>query len=170
MNEKITAYIAPLSAWWNGISLRERRLVLACSGLLILGFLYWGIFQPLSQRAEEAQLRLNGEKQLLSWVTKSANSIVELRATKGGGQSSQRSLPINQVIATTAPRFNIELIRMQPRDEMLQVWIQPLAFNQLINWVAELRDNYGLQVQFLDVNRGDKSGMVEVNRLQFTRG
>lgn len=169
MNEKIAAYITPLSTWWNSISLRERRLVLACAGLLVLGFLYWGIFQPLSQRSEDAQLRLSSEKQLLSWVTHSADSIVELRS-KTGTQSFDREQPLNQVIASTAQRFKVELIRMQPRDDMLQVWVQPLAFNNLINWIAELRDKYGLKVQFLDINRADKSGVVEVNRLQFSRG
>ena len=169
MKEKIAASIAPLTHWWQSISTRERRLVSAGLGLFIVGFVYWGIFQPLTERTEQAKLRLNSERQLLQWVTTSADNIVTLRA-KNGVRGSQRSMPINQVVSSTASRFDIELIRMQPRDDMLQVWIQPLPFNTLVNWLAELRDNYGLQVLFLDINRAEKQGVVEVNRLQFKRG
>lgn len=169
MNDKLTALMAPVLRWWHSISAREQRLVLVCGGLFAVGFLYWGILQPLSARTEQAQMRLNSEKQLLSWVTQSADSIVTLRA-QTGSKGAQRSQPLNQVVSSTASRFNVELIRMQPRDDMLQVWIQPVPFNTLINWLAQLRDQYGLQVLFLDINRADKAGMVEVNRLQFQRG
>nr|WP_026026021.1 type II secretion system protein M [Vibrio rumoiensis] len=165
----MAALMAPVNNWWQGISTRERRLVIAGLSLFIIGFVYWGIFQPLSDRTEQAQIRLNTEKQLLQWVTSSADNIVSLRA-QSGVRGSQRNMPINQVVSSTASRFDIELIRMQPRDDMLQVWVQPLPFNTLINWLAELRDKYGLQVLFLDVNRTDKQGVVEVNRLQFQRG
>ncbi|WP_105902654.1 type II secretion system protein M [Vibrio gangliei] len=169
MNEKITTALAPITAWWQSISSREQRLVLVCLGLFALGFVYWGIWQPLNARTEQAQMRLNSEKQLLSWVTHSADNIVTLRA-QTGSQGVQRNQPMNQVISSTASRYKVELIRMQPRDDMLQVWVQPLPFNTLINWLAQLRDQYGLQVLYLDINRADQSGMVDVNRLQFTRG
>lgn len=169
MNEKISAAIAPLNNWWQSISSREQRLVLVCVGLFVVGFIYWGMLQPLKARIEQAQMRLNSEKQLLSWVTNSADTIVTLRA-QTGAKGVQRNQPINQVVSSTAARYKIDLIRMQPRDDMLQVWVQPLPFNTLINWLAQLRDQYGLQVQFLDINRAEQSGMVDVNRLQFKQG
>ncbi|MFA0411923.1 type II secretion system protein GspM, partial [Vibrio splendidus] len=55
--------IEPLQAWWTSISQREQRLVIGCSILLILGVVYWGLIQPLSQRAELAQSRIQSEKQ-----------------------------------------------------------------------------------------------------------
>lgn len=169
MNDKVTALMAPLLRWWQSISAREQRLVLICGGLFAIGFLYWGILQPLNTRTEQAQARFNSEKQLLGWVKQSADNIVTLRA-QTGSKGIQRSQPLNQVVSSTATRFNVELIRMQPRDDMLQVWIQPVPFNTLINWLAQLRDQYGLQVLFLDINRTETGGMVEINRLQFQRG
>lgn len=169
MNENINAAFKPLTQRWHSISSREQRLLLVCGGLLILGLLYWGLLQPLHARTEQAQMRLNTEKQLLAWVHHSADKIVTLRA-QTGSKGVQRHQPMNQVISSTASRYQVELIRMQPRDEMLQVWVQPLPFNTLINWLAQLRDQYGLHVQFLDINRAEHSGTVEVNRLQFKRG
>lgn len=169
MKEKFAELMSPVTSWWQSISTRERRLVSVGVGLFIVGFVYWGIFQPLNERAEQAQTRLNSEKQLLQWVTNSANNIVALRA-QGGVQGSKRNVPMRQVITSTTSRFDIELIRMQSRDDALQVWVEPLPFNSLISWIAELKTQYGLQVQFLDIDRDDKQGVVKVNRLQFSRG
>lgn len=77
---------------------------------------------------------------------------------------------MNQVVNETTRQFNIELIRMQPRSEAVQVWVQPLPFNTLINWLAFLRDEHGIDAQFLDVSKADRTGVVEVNRLQLGRG
>ena len=92
MSEKFTALMAPMIRWWQSISSREQRLVLVCSAAFAVGLLYWGIFQPLSDRTEQAQMRLNSEKQLLSWVSQSADHIVTLRA-QTGSKGIQRSQP-----------------------------------------------------------------------------
>jgi len=156
-------------AWWHSISQREQRLVLGCSILMLFGALYWGVVAPLDQRAEDARARINSEKQLLTWVKNSANSITALRGTTGG-TAQPSAQPLNQVVSSTTGRFKVELIRMQPRGESLQVWIQPVPFNQLVNWLAYIKAQQGIEVEFLDINRTETLGLVEVNRLQLKRG
>lgn len=168
MKNRFAAINELIQAWWQPLSMRERYLVFACSFMLAIGLIYWGIYQPLVQSREQAQLRLNNEKQLLSWVTNSANSISQLKK-QGARANIETNQPLNQIISSSATRYNVELIRMQPRDEMLQVWLQPIPFEQLINWLTELRDHYGINVVFLDINRSATSGVVDVNRLQFQR-
>ncbi|MZI94760.1 type II secretion system protein M [Vibrio sp. CAIM 722] len=159
---------AQLKLWWRSITPREQRLVLIGGICIVIGVIYWGILAPLQQRIDQSQLRINSEKQLLSWVSHKANQITALR--KQGGMTQQR-LPLNQVIATSTRDFGIELIRVQPRDEDgMQVWIQPLPFTKLLDWVKFLQENQGITVQHLDVDRGDQPGVVEVKRLQLKRG
>ncbi|MGF1752242.1 type II secretion system protein M [Vibrio makurazakiensis] len=156
-----------LQAWWSSISQREQRLVIGCSLLLVVGAIYWGLLQPLTQRAELAQTRIQSEKQLLSWVKNKADEISELRSSNGAIVSTQ---PLNQVVSSSIRRYKIELIRVQPRGEMLQVWIKPLPFNQFVDWLTYLKEKQGVEVEFMDIDRSDKSGVIEVNRLQFKRG
>ncbi|MFA0349193.1 type II secretion system protein M [Vibrio sp. F13] len=158
--------IEPLQAWWTSISQREQRLVIGCSILLVVGVVYWGLIQPLSQRAELAQTRIQSEKQLLTWVTNKANEVVELRGS-GGIVASQ---PLNQSVPASMRRFNIELIRVQPRGEMLQVWVKPVPFNKFVDWLTYLKEKQGVEVEFMDIDRSDNPGVIEVNRLQFKRG
>ncbi|MDP5255223.1 MULTISPECIES: type II secretion system protein M [unclassified Vibrio] len=158
----------PLLQWWQTITSREQKLVIGAGLVVAIALLYWGIVMPLLHQAEQAEQRLNSAMQLNTWVSERANQIVQLRG-QGGRQYS--SAPLNQLVAESAGQFTVELIRMQPRnDDGLQVWIQPLAFDQLINWIDFLQQQQGITVEYLDIDRGQQSGTVEVNRLQFKRG
>jgi general secretion pathway protein M len=159
--------ITLVTSWWSGTSVREQRLLALCAGLLLLGGLYWGALQPLSERAQQAESQVQREKQLLSWVTDKADQIVELR---GGSGNSASGGPLNQVVSSSTQNYGIELIRMQPRDEMLQVWIQPVAFSRFVQWLAYLQDKQGVVVEFMDISGADQKGVVEIKRLQLKRG
>lgn len=158
---------SPLQAWWSSISQREQRLVIGGSVLLGIGAIYWGLLQPLNVRAEQAQARISSEKQLLNWVEAKADDIVALRSAGGIKVSNQ---PLNQIISSSTRGYNIELIRVQPRNEMLQVWIKPVPFNQFLSWISFLKEQKGVEVEFMDIDRSDSAGVIDVNRLQFKRG
>lgn len=160
-------FLNSLQAWWLRITPREQRLTVIGSIVLGFGLLYWGIYQPITQRAEQAQLTLNNEKQLLSWVKDKADQIVELR---GSGAKAISPLPLNQAISSSARRFNVELVRVQPRGNEMQVWVQPLPFNQLVNWVEYMQANHAIDVLFLDIDKSTQAGVVEVKRLQLRKG
>ncbi len=158
--------IAQVQVWWSSISQREQRMLIGCGVFVVIGFIYWGILQPMSQRAELAQSRIQAEKQLLDWVQDKADDITALRKSGGVTYSNQ---PLNQLVSSSARRFKVELIRVQPRNESVQVWIKPLAFNQMIDWLRYLKEQQGIEVEFLDIDRTEQAGMIEVNRLQFKR-
>ncbi|MGR5112050.1 type II secretion system protein M [Vibrio jasicida] len=159
--------IAQAQAWWNSISQREQRLVMGGGVIAIIGMIYWGLLQPMNQRAELAQTRIQSEKQLLNWVQDKADEITALRKSGGVSFSNQ---PLNQLVSSSARRYKVELIRVQPRNESVQVWIKPLAFNQMVDWLRYLKEQQGIEVEFLDIDRTDQAGMIDVNRLQFKRG
>ena len=159
--------IAQAPTCWSSISQREQRLVMGCGAIAVLGIIYWGILQPMNQRAELAQSRIQSEKQLLTWVQNKADDITTLRKSGGVSFSNQ---PLNQVVSSSARRYKVELIRVQPRNDSVQVWIKPLAFNQMVDWLRYLKEQQGVEVEFLDIDRTDQAGMIDVNRLQFKRG
>lgn len=154
-------------SWWVSISQREQKLVVICAFILVVGGIYWGVLSPFNQRTELAQARIQSEKQLLSWVTQQADEISKQRQTGGVVVSST---PINQVVTSSTNQFNIELIRMQIRDDQLQVWIKPMPFEFFVNWLVYLQQQHGITVALMDVNKAEQSGVIDVKRLQFKRG
>ncbi|MDF5430682.1 type II secretion system protein M, partial [Vibrio parahaemolyticus] len=80
--------ISQAQVWWSSISQREQRLVMGCGAIAVIGIIYWGLLQPMSQRAELAQSRIQSEKQLLAWVQDKADGITALRKSSGVSYSS----------------------------------------------------------------------------------
>lgn len=160
--------MAEIKLWWKALSQREQYLMLGASAALIVAALYWGIWQPLNQRTALAESRIHSERQLLAWVEDKANKITAYQ--RAGGTVNVSDKGLNQVVNETTSRFKIDVIRMQPRDEAIQVWVKPVPFNALLNWLSYLQDNFGIETQFIDLSKTDQSGMVEVNRLQLGRG
>jgi general secretion pathway protein M len=167
MNERLNSIVEPASQWWQGITNREKSLVITLSCLLVIATLYWGIVAPLQTQHANAVQRLTSEKQLYSWVEDKANQITQLRAERGQVRVSNQ--PLNQVVSSSVKRYSIELQRVQPRDEALQVVVAPVAFNTLVQWLEFLQQQYGVNVEFMDINQTDVEGVVEVKRLQLAR-
>lgn len=159
--------ITPLQSWWQSISQREKRMVAVCGALVLVAVIFWGVVQPLNEKSAQAKSRLKSEKQLLEWVSNRADEITTLRQQGGVVHSSE---PLNQVITTSTGRYKIELIRVQPRGEMMQVWVQPMPFQKLVDWIAYLKEEQGVDVEFIDIQRGEQPGLIEVQRLQLKRG
>ncbi|PKF51404.1 type II secretion system protein M [Enterovibrio nigricans] len=156
-------------AYWQHLSRREQRLLTVAMVALVLASLYWGVISPLQARAELAKQQLANEKSLLTWVNSKGAEIEALRSVSGsGGQVS--ALPLNQSVTSSVKRFNLEILRLQPQREELQVWLKPMPFNSLLRWLDFLSKTHGVEVKFIDLGKTDTQGMVEVKRLQLGRG
>lgn len=158
-----------LIAYWQGLSRREQRLLAVASAVILLGTLYWGVVSPLQAKAEQAEKSVISERNLLSWVNSKAAEIEALRRATGD-RSQASALPLNQSVTTSVKRYNLEIVRLQPQQEDIQVWLKPMPFNALISWLDDLSVNHGVQVKFIDVGKTETPGVVDVKRLQLGRG
>lgn len=156
-------------AYWKGLSRREQRLMGVAGAVLILGGLYWGVVSPLQARAEQAQQRLVSERNLLVWVN-GKKADIEMLRRQSGNRGQVTALPLNQAVTTSVKRFDLEIVRLQPQQEELQVWLKPMPFNALISWLDFLSINHGISVKFIDIGKNSVDGMVDVKRLQLGRG
>ncbi|KUI97056.1 type II secretion system protein GspM [Vibrio sp. MEBiC08052] len=154
--------------WWKTLSSREQRLLLVTISFSVLALLYGGIVRPIQEQRVLAQNKLTAEKNLYAWVTDKADVLTQLRKRGNGPVSSDE--PMNQAVAGSTGKFGVRLIRMQPKGEGLQIWVEPIAFNQFIDWLAFLRQQYGIQVMMMDIDRAEKNGMIDIKRLELVRG
>ena len=153
-----------MKQWWLALSLREKRLVIIAAVALSIATLYWGVLQPLQQREQIAQSRVQSEKQLYLWTEQQVQKIID----QGGiqkGVSNQSTGSLNSVVTRSLKRYKLELVRLQPRGDKLDVWLKPTEFNNLLQWLDSLQQQ-GIMINFIDLDRSDASGMVDIKRLQ----
>ncbi|STJ27591.1 general secretion pathway protein YghD [Escherichia coli] len=74
------------------------------------------------------------------------------------------------VISDSASAHSVVIKRIAERGENIQVWIDPVVFNDLLNWLNALDEKYALRVTQIDASAAEKTGMVNVQRLEFGRG
>lgn len=160
--------MARFELWWRGLSAREQRLVAVGGSVLLVGLFYWLVWQPLGNRIEERERQVKSQQQTLIWLKEKGEQV--LAAQAGSGRNIDLGGTLDGVVNRTAFNHKIKIARLQPQGQELQVWIDQVAFDDLLMWLAELTDKYGVRVQVIEVAREQlPAGMVKVRRLQVSR-
>lgn len=155
--------IEELTEKFNRLKSSERKLfilvVLTVTLLIIYGFIY----KPVISSIDNMQQNNLKNQQLLVWMTESVATIK--KASNNNNKTNKRgNRSLNEVINSTASRTNISISRSQPRDNnQYQIWLDQVAFNQLLVWLNGLQNDYGLFVSNINVSVTDKKGYVRVN-------
>jgi general secretion pathway protein M len=158
--------IASVKTWWQGLNLRERRLVLGLGSAVLVILLYGLIWQPLNESLDSTKKRVASRAALLTWVTENTARYQSAQSATGTKQSTGS---LSSIVNRTANQQQLTISRMQPQGESLQVWVDSTSFTQLLFWLEQLVNNEGLQVQAIDLTKGENQGEVRVRRLQLTK-
>jgi general secretion pathway protein M len=145
------------------LSIRERRLVIISTVLVLIAIFYWGIWSPLSQSIEKSYTAIKNQTELLDWVQKNANKALQLQSSGGDKAAFSGSLP--QAVNQSANRMKIAISRMLPQDDELQVWIDQAPFNDVLSWLQSL-ENSGVNILDIDIVESDLPGQVKIRRLK----
>jgi len=149
-----------LEKYWGSLKEQEQQLIMVAGGIFVVFVLVMGIFRPLNNAIAQAQADQIKQLELLTWVD---NSIVKLKAA--GSRSISNNKNLSQIVNTTRGRFDITISKMQPSDNSLRLTIDSVQFNKLVEWLDEMVNNEGVQIENLDLSRDDKQGYVRVSRL-----
>ncbi|WP_149455379.1 GspM family type II secretion system protein YghD [Escherichia albertii] len=154
-----------LSQHLAGRSPREKSMLLAAVVFLFSVGYYVLIWQPLSERIEQQETTL---QQLAAMNTRLQSAAPNIIAARKSGTTTPAQ--ISRVISDSASAHSVVIKRIAERGENIQVWIDPAVFNDLLDWLNTLNEKYAFRVTQIDVSAGEKSGMVNVQRLEFGRG
>ena len=158
--------LSSIKGWWQGLNIREQRLVLLMGAATSVFLFYSLIWQPLNESLVKTQQTFASRQALLTWVTENTARYQNVKLTDG---SKQNNGSLSSIVNRTANQQQLTITRMQPQGDNLQVWLDSASFTQLLFWLEHLANNENLQVQAIDLAQGDKQGEVRVRRLQLGR-
>lgn len=160
--------IKAMNAWWGGLSPREQKLVGAAGVMLLVGIVYWGLWQPLADRVAERERQVAAQQRTLAWLKEKGEQVLALQASSGRRVDTSGTL--EGVVNRAAFNHKITITRLQPQGQELQVWIDTVPFDTLLPWLGELTDRYGIRIQVIEIARENlPPGMVKIRRLQLSR-
>lgn len=154
-----------MKQWWQQLQQREQRLVIAMAVFISIFILHQGIWQPLNNNIEKADKKLERTNELLAFVKENTAKV-----KRSGVQRPIATGSLSSVVNRAASQYQITLDRIQPQGDSVQVWIDDVAFNQLLSWLSSLSNDHGLNVSNIDISKSDINGAVKIRRLQISRG
>lgn len=158
--------LSSIKAWWYALALREQRLVLAMGSAVTVFLLYSLVWQPLNDNLANTKKSLANRQALLTWVDENTARYQSVQSLSGNKPSTGS---LSSIVNRTANQQQLTITRMQPQGELLQVWLDSVPFTQLLLWLEQLANKEGLQVQAIDLTKGDAQGEVRVRRLQLAK-
>ena len=148
--------------WWASLNFREKQLVTAGCVLFAIAVLYWGIWSPINTKFEKAKLTFQRAEKTHLWVEKQSQVIVN---NGGGLQKQTNKMTLSELMTQTGGKFGIKFTRIVTKKQRVAVSLDNIAFNRVADWLVYLRNNYGVVVIDLDLEKAKQQGYIKVNRL-----
>ncbi|SEP95843.1 general secretion pathway protein M [Ectothiorhodospira magna] len=152
-------------SWWQACSSRDRR-TLIIGGLLLLLILPYGlIWLPLNDRLDNAARTVERLQNDLDWMMAASAQVQAARGQSSDLPRVQGAQSLLGLVDATARQANLAsgLRRVQPEGAgTVRVWMEHVAFDDLLRWLDGLVQEYGIQVTGLVVDRQSEAGRVNV--------
>jgi general secretion pathway protein M len=146
--------------WWQSRSPREQMLVLAAVGVLVLLGFYLAVWEPLQQARKSTQAQVEQLQADLRWM-QAARS--RLQATPQSATTASASTALPRVIEQSLSQAGLSkaVQRIDARErENIRVIFDAVAFDDLMLWLSDLRQRYGVSVAQLSVDAARLPGQV----------
>jgi general secretion pathway protein M len=152
-----------IAAWWNGLSMQERRIV-AGGALLAVLLLGWAFaWHPLALKRADLRRDIGNQRNELAYVRAGAAQIEQQRATgvRAGGQRAGKSLLALADTTARADGLGDALKRVEPVGATgVRVSFEIARFDALIAWIEGLTRDYGIEAIDVSADRADGVGLV----------
>ncbi len=141
---------------------RDRMALKILAITLVLLILFFAVWQPALAYMKDQESMLDQRVALLKLVRE--NSAVLAAMSKAGGNAQQPTLSSQQLVSSVtnmAQRQGVALKRFEPSGESeLKVWVDDVAFDKVVTWLAELKARLGVRVEQISVEKQEQPGLV----------
>ena len=150
--------------WYENLEAREQVFVLVGAVFVVIALLFYGLWQPLDKRHTQVATNVENFEQALAAL----QPLRELVAS--GNPNRPTDTPISPqapiiVVSQTLQRRGLEQYnrRSAPTPNGVQVRFENVAFDELVLWLGELGNNYGLIVQQGTMQLAPQAGPGRIN-------
>ena len=152
-----------MKLWFSGLNNRERIIVSGGALTLLTLMLYLVVWEPLNSKRTQLQTSVEAQRNTYTWMQQAALEVRKLSG-KGTGAKKQTGSMLGTINNTArSARGGAILKRVEEdRQQGVRVWIEQVALDDLINWLGQIQQQYGIRVSSLVSERHSKAGRVNV--------
>jgi len=154
---------------YNELSPRDRMLLLVGAIIVLLYSGYQLIYQPLVAESLLLEQKIKSQQQAYQYLQQISSEVAALRERGISAAPELEGQSPMAVIDSSSQQLEIKptIKRLLPEGaDKVTLWLENLAFDKLIVWLAILETKHQLKVIQIDVDRqADAEGLVNAKVL-----
>ena len=160
-----------MKAWFLSLAPRERLMVSAAAGVVILALIFLLAWEPLASRVTQLQQSVDEQQALKQWMQQAAVEARQLRGAAGSAAAdANRSLLAIVDQTSKQSRLGSAVKRIQPDgQDLVRVSLEQASFDDVVLWLGTLQRSYGVNVVDAALDRQANAGRVNA-RLTLKKG
>lgn len=159
-----TAPVRKIRRWYKHRSSSDQRAINVLAVFFLGLVLYFAAWQPVRANLKAAESYYSSRQDLYAFVKSREPEIRALQSSAGSDARGLGGEPLLSVVTDTARSRNLTLRRYEPKGENgVSLWLDAVAFNDVVTWLDELRDLYAIRVSQISVDRDqERAGTVTI--------
>ncbi|MEL7187778.1 MAG: type II secretion system protein M, partial [Pseudomonadota bacterium] len=151
--------------WFDALDSREQRFVAIGAVVVAIAILYGAIWMPLDNRHESLRADVDAWQQSLTDLKQVAPQLASGSGTSQTSTAGRQQTPLIIVDQTLRSRsLDRYRTRSQPvSGNGIRVEFENVAFDELVLWLGEMSNQYGLHVQAGTFAGGSRVGAGRIN-------
>ena len=158
-----------LRDWLAGLAPRERNLVYAAGGLVIVALLYFVLVLPVTTMAARRAARVEQKTADLAWMRQVAPQVTAAAAASGAAGSGESLVVLVDRTGREAGLGGALRDQSPSGDQGLRLRLEAAPFDVLVVWLASLQQQYGVKVDAATIDATAAPGLVNAS-LTLTHG
>lgn len=146
--------------------MRERWIVAIGAGLGVVLLFYTLVWYPLQSNLSELRQSVAALRTDVAWMRQAAQDVKRLSAVaaQDGQTATAREESLLVLVDRTAKAAGLgsAVKRVEPQsNNQLQVRLEQVSFDQMIRWLGNLEQDYGVAIVNAVIDRQAQSGRVD---------
>jgi len=138
------------------LSARERWLSAGAVVVILFYGLYGLIVAPIAAEKIQLEQKINAQQQAYQYIKKIGAEVAELRLNQQDAVISGEELSLMAVVDASSNQMEVKpaIKRMMPDGaDKVTLWLENIAFDKLIDWLAVLETKHAVTVNQISINR-----------------
>jgi|OpeIllAssembly_1097287.scaffolds.fasta_scaffold13187_2 general secretion pathway protein M len=158
-----------LRDWLAGLAPRERNLVYAAGGLVIIALLYFVLVLPITTLAAKRAARVEQKTADLAWMRQVAPQVAAAAAAGAAAGSGESLVVLVDRTGREAGLGGALRDQSPSGDQGLRLRLEAASFDVLVVWLASLQQQHGVKVEAATIDATATPGLVNAS-LTLTHG
>lgn len=142
--------------WYEQLSDRDQLAVNIALPIVLLLLIIFAIIMPVNSLVSDMEQEVKSNR--------SAVVLLQQQVPQNSSKSSKSFSSLPNLITSTSRQFGFQLDRYEEKKGgEINVWFDSISFDKMMQWLAQLENDYGVTSSYISVSQTNEVGIVRAN-------